>query len=608
MPEQTEEDNRRDPDPGATSPDAEPGHQLVAVLAADAVNYSRRMDNDEDGAYRDLVECRRIMAEEIHLAGGGIVSTPGDFLLAAFGSGSDALRAALSMQSAIARRNQAAGPGRSFDFRIGIGLGDIIKAGDDIHGTAVNVAARLQQLAAPGGVLIAGSVYDAVSHQSGIGFRFVGTKKLRNLSQPVQVYAAFWPGDASVSRRSTDVERRPAGTWTALDLDAAGFQRPCIEVADFDPLTAGEDTRLIAAGIDEEIITALSRVQGSLIVRQAARASQAAAADGRDRYLLSGSVRLVQDELIVTARLIDAESSVTRWADRFAYGPDDKLDIPQVIAREVVAALQITLTDGQQAELWKLGTTSFRAWESFLRGHDQESRYRRECHVAARRFYAAALEADLGYIAAVVALAFCHLDEIRLGWSRDEDRSFAEANRLSQQAAIIDPDYPDLHALIAYMHLHRGDHEAALRAMRHAQELEPRSPELAGYLGALLDSIGRQHDAIEAYKQAMSLSSHCPAWIASNLALTFCAVGLLEDAERTYLTLLDEHPDYVRAHIGLSAVYVRQDRWHEAQGAARRVLMLDPNFRTEEWRRHQPFSDTATLDAFVADLTTAGLP
>jgi Flp pilus assembly protein TadD len=172
----------------------------------------------------------------------------------------------------------------------------------------------------------------------------------------------------------------------------------------------------------------------------------------------------------------------------------------------------------------------------------------------------------------------------------------------------IDPGYPELHALFAYMHLHRGDHEAALAAMRHAQELEPRSPELTGYLGALLDSIGRQDEAVEAYAAAMRLSAHCPAWIASNLALTCCAVGRLEEAEHTYRALLREHPDYLRALIGLSALYVRQARLREARATARRVLLLDPSFKTQDWRRRQPFSDPATLDAFVADLAAAGLP
>jgi len=628
MPQHAPGGDRRDPAPSSTTKPAELDRHLVAVLAADAVNYSQRMDVDEERAYHDLVACREIMLEKVRMYGGATVSTPGDFLLAAFESSSSALRAALSIQSAIAQRNTATESDGRFEFRIGIGLGDIIRVAGDIHGTAVNVAARLQQLASPGGVLVAGGVYDAVSRQSGVGFHYVGTRKLKNISQPVRVYAAFWLANGTEgAAASAHGGRGPHEAPPPPALDEGGLRRPSIEIAGFEALTPGDDTRLVAAGIVEEIVTALGRLQGSLIVRYAVtrpdagraaargdegRGDETRAEEGRvgdrNRYRLSGSVRLLQSELVVTARLVDEGSAVTRWADRYVYGLSDSLDIPQVIAREVVAALQIALTEGQQAALWNSRTTNFRAWENFLRGHDQEGRYRRECHLAARRFYEHALAHDPRYIAAIVALAFCHLDEIRLGWSHDDDHAFAEATRLSGQAAAIDADYPDLHALIAYMHLHRGNHDAALSSMRHALELEPRSPELAGYLGTLLDSIGRQEEAIEAYKAAMRLSSYCPAWIASNLALTFCVVGRLEEAEHTYQSLLSEHPDYVRAHIGLSAVHVRQGRLGDARKAARAVLSLDPNFKTEDWGRHQPFSDKATIDAFIADLKAAGLP
>lgn len=583
---------------------AETGRHLVTVLAADAVDYSRRMDLDQERAYQDLVECRKVIAEHVRLHGGATVATPGDFLLAAFDSSANALQAALTMQAAVGQRNAAAAPDRRFEFRIGIGLGEIIRADGDIHGTAVNVAARLQQLAPPGGVLVAGGVYDAVPRDSGIGFRYLGTKQLRNISQPVRAYAAFW---ATRGEGAADAATATA-VGDALELDESGLRRPCIEVAGFEPLSADNDTRLIASGIVEELITALSRLQGSLIVRHTGARGGDDRSFGRNLYRLSGSVRLLQNQLVVTARLVDENSAETRWAERYVYGLGDDLDIPQVIAREVVAALQIALTDGQQAALWLSRTTNFRAWENFLRGHDQEGRYRRECHAAARRFYEHALAHDPSYIAAIVALAFCHLDEIRLGWSRDDEHSFAEVERLSKRAATIDPADPELHALHAYMHLHRGEHEAALAAMRHAVELQPRSPELTGYLGALLDSVGRQEEAIEAYAAAMRLSAHCPAWIASNLALTCCALGRLDEAERAYQMLLREHPDYVRALIGVSALRVRQARLRDAQQAARRVLMLDPSFTTQEWRRRQPFSDKAILDAFVTDLKAAGLP
>lgn len=566
--------------------------RLAAVLALDAVGYTQRMEVDEDRVYRALLECRGIMRSSIEAHGGKVAGTPGDFLLALFESGAGAIEAALALQAAIAARNQRLDAADRLDFRAGIALGDVIEDFGEAYGTAVNQAARLQAIAAPGRVVVSEPIRQLLKEQKALTFRNLGEQWLKNLREPMRVFLVHDSAEIlALPIPVPDLEDEPAP------------RKPSLGIEPFKSLSPGESAQLFAAGVTDDLLTTLSRLTGSVAVSE----MRSAAASGPDHYRLEGVVRLFADRLRVTARLIRSEDATTIWADRLEYRMDQTIDLSETIAREVITALQITLTEGEQARLWSRRTTSGRAWELFLKGHDLERRYRRESHQEARTWYERSLTEDPNYVVAIVALAFCHLDEIRLGWSAAPEASLAEAAQLAERAGALDPDYPDLLALSAFISFEQNNYTAAVELGLKAVALEPRSAELNAYLGALYDTLGRYEEAVEAYRRAMTLSPYHSAWIASNLGLTYCMMGRLAASERVFRQVVKHHPDYVRAYIGLAVVESRLGREEEARRSAAMVKRLDPLFRAEEWARAQLYTDPAVVDAFVADLKRAGV-
>jgi adenylate cyclase len=567
--------------------------RLAAVLALDAVGYSQRMEGDEDRVYRALLDCRRLMRALIESHAGRVVGTPGDFLLALFESGADAVGAALAIQSSLLKRNFQMDPLDRLEFRAGIALGDVIEEFGEAYGTAVNQAARLQALAAPGRVVVSDPIRHLLKDQKTLAFHNLGEQRLKHMREPILVHLVH--GSAEIV----------TGPMLPPDLlEEPATRKPSLVVEPFKSLSPGESAQLLAAGVTDELLTSLSRLTGTLAVYDI----RSAVAAGPDRYRLDGVVRLSPDRMRLTARLVRSEDSATIWADRLEYRMDDTVDLAEAIAREVVTALQITLTEGEQARLWSRRTTSARAWELFLKGHDLERRYRRETHPEARSWYRRALEEDPDYVVAVVATAFCHIDEVRLGWSSSAEASLQQAERLADRAQEIDPDYADLFALRAFIAFERNSYEQAIELARKAVAMEPRNAELNAYLGSLYDTLGRHEEAVDCYRRAMDLSPYHSAWIASNLGLTYCMMGRVAASQRVFRQVVKHHPDYLRAYIGLAVVESRLEHEEEARRAAIMVRRLDPLFRAEEWGRGQLYTDRAVVDAFVADLKRAGVP
>jgi tetratricopeptide (TPR) repeat protein len=306
-------------------------------------------------------------------------------------------------------------------------------------------------------------------------------------------------------------------------------------------------------------------------------------------------------------RLTSLIDGLTVWAERFECNLNDSFDIQDQISQEIVAALQLALTEGEQAPLWRRGTASGRAWELFQRGHDFERRYTREGHQKAKELYQQALRHDSNYLSAIVAFGFCHLDEVRLGWCFDEISSIREAETLCERAMGLVTDHPDVLALLAYVRFFQKREGEARGAMQRAVELSSQSPEIIGYQGALFDLMGNYAAAVRSYTRALTLCPHAAAWIPANLGLSNLALGQHQEAERLYREVLQHHPNYVRAWIGLTLSLVRQGRVGEAKLAAEYLLSLDPAFTAAEWAKSRPFNDEELLKSFVRDLCAAGL-
>lgn len=582
---------------------AEGTRRLVTVLTADAVGFSRRMGANESAAVVATLQCRTLFGEIVGRFGGRLVGTPGDFVLAVMGSSLEALDAAIEIQVRLAERNLLVDPALRAEYRIGIGLGDVYEHDNDILGDAVNVAARLQAIAPPGGVVISGAVRDIVGASERLAFQYLGDQALKNLLTPVRAYL--------VARHPRTETVEDYGAFPSLRNAERPPIKPVVEIEPFRPSTGNEEETLFAECMTEELVTLLAGLANSLVIRHHDSKQTMPGGGGQDAprlYRLGGRVHRAMGEVRISAQLFAQGTGEVVWADRFRYRSDDVFDAQEVIAREVITAIQIKLTEGDQAQLWRRGTASVRAWELFQRGHDRERSFTRHGHVQAREFYRAALDLDPAYVNAIVALAFCHLDEIRLGWTEDADRSFAEAETLYWRAVAIDPDCPDCHALLAYIELRRRNDERAVAAMEKAVTMAPRSAELAAYLGYVYETVGRYQDAIAAYDRAMGLSAHFPSWIATNLGFVLCIAGRLHDARRTFLGVTANDPAYVRAHLGQAIAYRRLGLMEDALRASREVTRLDPLFSVEAWMLDRPYADPVINQGLAEDMRSLGLP
>ena len=567
----------------------------LVVLTADLVGYSELVFRDAKNGFAVLRETRAIVVGCIRRNAGKILQTPGDFVLAAFDDFGAALHAAVSAQERLLKRHQVSAAASAGHWKIGIARGEVYTVEDDYYGNAINVAARLQALANPGETYFTGAPGD-LQTPDGVITDDLGPKTLKNIDQPVHIHRAVIPAYDILMQKA-----RP-GLATPPRL-LRHLRKPVVRLEHFRNLNQTRKSRLFGEALIGEVQLILSRLSNSISVTD-----PSSSVSGKHDYILSGTVRSGGAFVRIMARLTSNTDGLTLWADRFDCDLDSSFDLQDQISQEIVAALQLRLTDGEQIHLSRRGTSSGKAWEYFQRAHDVERRFTRQGHKKAQEYYGEALRLDHDYLSALVAMGFCHLDEVRLGWSNNERESIAAAQQLCDRAKGLAGRQADVSALSAFLHFFNNRWDEAREEMQNAAQLAPHSAEISGYQGALYDLMGDYGAAIRAYTGALGLSAHSPAWIPSNLGLSYLALGNDTEAEHIYREVLRHHPEYVRAWIGLAVALNRQGKAAEAKRSAETVLSLERTFTSAQWVRSRPFNEEKLLNAFVGDLRAVGIP
>jgi len=362
--------------------------RLSAILAADVVGYTRRMEENTEGTVAAWKIARSdIIDPTIVEHKGRIVKHTGDGFLAEFATVQSAVKCALAMQAKLATN--------PLDFRMGVNLGDVIDDGEDIHGEGVNIAARIEALAQPGGVYVSGSVHEQVRNRIDVIFEDLGKHEVKNVSAPVHVYKIVTDDDAPVIEiKATE--------------QSVFYDKPSIAVLPFDNMSGDPEQQYFADGISEDIITALSKVSRLRVVaRNSSFAYKGQSSDIRKiagelsvGYVLEGSVRRGGNRIRVTAQLIDASVDTHIWAERYDRSVDDIFDIQDEIAKEIVTNLRVQLTDGETALMISGGTDNVEAWQYCIRAGDLWFRLNGSDHLSARELLELAIELDPNYAAA----------------------------------------------------------------------------------------------------------------------------------------------------------------------------------------------------------------
>src|SRR5246127_5442312 len=403
---------------------AEVSRKLVAVFAADVEGYSRLMGADEVGTLKGLTERRAILDKLIGEQGGRIANTAGDSVLAEFGSAVEAVQCAVEAQTALAEANSQLSPDKRINFRIGIHVGDVMVRGGDLFGDGVNFAARLQALAQPSTVCVSGATYEQVKKVLPLSFTDLGPQQVKNVEEPIRAY---------IAGRLSDTPSAAALAKSSKSLPLP--DKPSIAVLPFQNMSGDPEQEYFADGIAEDVLTTLSKIQELLVIaRNSSFVFKGQARDIREigrmlgvRYVLEGSVRKAGKRVRLAAQLIDSLNGAHVWADRFEGDLDDVFELQDRITQDIVAALEVRLTLGEQVRVWRKRAGSPLVYEHYLKGRTLYVNFAKHTHAQARSEFGQALAINPVYTPALGMLGFVLTDQVRFGWEKNQATTYEAA-------------------------------------------------------------------------------------------------------------------------------------------------------------------------------------
>ena len=575
--------------------------RLAAILAADVVGYSRLMGQDEAGT---LARLRALRCDLIDLRiadhKGRIVKTTGDGILIEFSSVVEAVACAASVQREMLQRNLVIPQDQRIEFRIGINSGDVIVEGDDIHGDGINIAARLEALAEPGGICISGIVHDQVYGRLEVIFDDTGDQNLKNIARPVRVY----------SLRTGLIEVSPTATPTLSLPD-----KPSLAVLPFQNMSGDPEQEYFADGVVDDIITALSRVGWFFVIaRNSSFTYKGKSVDIKQvsrelgvRYVLEGSMRKAANRVRITGQLIEAETGRHIWADRFEGALEDVFDLQDRITESVVGAI---LPSVQRAEIVRAHakpTENLDAYDLYLRAVDRTVRASRDGTAQAVSLLRRAIATDRNYALAKSYLSFVFVYRSTLRF--DEPGEWEEAVALAADAIETARDDADTLRLAGHALSHFRQWERGKVALDRAVRLNPNSAQVLNSAG--WGSLHRcePDPAIDFFHRAIRLSPLDPemATMLWGLAVADLMNGKNEEA----LSLLDqaihESPNNIAVYRAQILALVRLGRAEAARDAVQKILTLSPADRISA-QRGGPYRDAAFAQEMAEALRLAGLP
>jgi adenylate cyclase len=559
--------------------------RLVAVFAADVEGYSRLMGADEVGTLKGLTERRAILDRFIAEHRGRIANTAGDSVLAEFGSAVEAVQCALDAQTALSETNADLTAAKCINFRIGIHIGDVMVRAGDLFGDGVNIAARLQSLAKPGGVCISGGTFDQVRKVLPITFVDIGAQQVKNIQEPIRVYQVGTPSETqeSTPARVAESERPPPLP-----------DKPSIAVLPFENMSDDPKQDYFADGMVEEIITALSRFKWLLVIaRNSSFSFKGQAVDVKEvgrrlgvRYVLEGSVRKAAGKVRITGQLIDAVTGAHIWADRFERDLTDVFALQDEVTLAVVSAIQPKLLQTEIAIATRRRPENLTAYDFFLRAMPHFYLTTREGVAEAIRLAHHALELDsrFGLVAALAGA--CHMRNVLWGYAAEPQFDRKEAVRLFRLALSVDDGDPDTLAWAALISAYMvGDCESEIEMADRAVALNPNSFAAWNARGQVYRIAGLPEEALRSFERAMRVSPVDPRLhlTLGGMAQALIELGHFDEAIVAGKRAQRLNSSFSPAYRCLASAFAHLGREAEAREAVARVLEVDPSFTISSW-------------------------
>ncbi|MHC4459181.1 MAG: adenylate/guanylate cyclase domain-containing protein [Planctomycetota bacterium] len=622
--------------------------KLSGILSADAVGYSRLMQEDEAATIRTLEDSKRLMSELIQQFKGRIVDAPGDNLLAEFGSVVDATECAVKIQGELKAKNAKLPDNRKMEFRIGVNLGDVVEEADRIYGDGVNIAARIEELAEPGGVCISRTAYDHVKNKLELGYEYLGEHSVKNIAEPVRVYRVLMEPEAvgkviGEKRFLGRISRKAAISaiislvivaggligWNvylhqAKKIEPASLERmayplpdkPSIAVLPFDNLSGGPEQEYFSDGITEEIITALSKVPNLFVIARNSTFTykgkpvkvQQVSEELGVQYVLEGSVRRAEDQVRITAQLVDAIKGHHLWAERYDGTLGDVFDLQDKVTQKIVAALAVKLTPDREENIADRGTKNVKAWDAYLQASALFWPQTPENLNKAVAFLEQAIELDPSFGRAHAKLAAAYTIIISRVFDKDLGISNAHSLRKKHFKLALKNPSATAHETAAWAQIFKGEIDKAMDHAKHALALRPNNDGSYLAMGGALIYAGRPDEAITYIGKAMRINPKYPAmWLWWLGVAQFCDEQL-QEAATTSERARKRNP-HLAAWFQISA-YEHLGRKKEAQAA------LSEYLKVRGWEKAPPltkimpwyqFKNQANRELLAEGLRKAGL-
>ena len=581
--------------------------KLTAILSGDIVGYSRLMAEDEVATVRTLTMYRAEMTNLVHKYDGRVVDFVGDNMLTEFPSVLIAMECAVQMQHALKKQNAKLTTERRMDFRFGLHLGDVMVDEARIYGDGVNIAARLEGLAEPGGICISDVVYKQVHNKLDLGYVDLGERRVKNIPEPVRAY------------RIVDTHAIPTSNLSKASSSGKAMlslpDRPSLAVLPFVNLSTDPEQDYFGDGLTMDIMTALVKISGLFLISEGStfkfKSKNVTVRElGRQlgvRHVLEGGVRKAGDRVRITSRLVEAKSGRHIWAERFDRTLDDLFAVQDEITEEIVTALDVKLVSGEAIRMIRKTLRNPAALESYYRGWQALfGPTKEDVNEAQRQFEKTTRlepESSVGYALG----AWAYWWEAFRGFSDEYSRTLDKATRLAQEALNREDTTGLPHLMMAEVHLLKREYDQAIDEAELAILDRPSCTGAYGVKANILNYLGRSTEAIKLAKSAIRLTPVHFSLYPAILASAYYGSHRNEEAIAVSKEVLKRDSDNLDALLVLAGAKAAMSHIEEAHRVAQEILRVNPEFSLEEYAQSQPYKEPQNLDRVITMLRKSGL-
>ena len=622
--------------------------KLTAVFSADVAGYSRLMGEDEASTLTTLEAYKQVMFVLIKQHRGRVISSPGDNVLAEFASVVDAVQCGVAVQKEIQARNTELPESRRMMFRIGINLGDVIEEEDSIYGDGVNIAARLESLAAPGGICVSKTAFEQIEAKLPLGYEFLGEQTVKNIVKPVGAYKVVMEPRVTVKAQSdakakVAVSRRPLFDVLLLFLvvvvGAAAFwyfarppgplpvekaspqqmafplpEKPSIAVLPLVNMTGDHSQDFFCDGLTESLITALSKVPHLFVIARDSTSrykgkpvsTKQVSEDLGVQYVLQGSLQKAGERVRITAQLIDAVKGHHLWSERYDRSLEDIFALQDEITIKVLTELRVKITGGETVRMHAKGTSNLQAYLKSMECDGYRDQNNKDANAVAKRLCQEAAELDPNYAMPHVGLARCWVGDLYFAVSESPKETLSKAMKSAEKAIALDSSLAEAHAAMSLVLVMQRQYDQAIEAGERAVSLNPNSAIALYTLALCLNYSYRSEEALPLVQKAVRLNPLVPRYY-SHLGIAFRETGRFEEGISTIKKCLQIAPNDVLAYIVLVSLYAYAGREDEARAAAAEIQRIDPKFSVEKFAKGSAWKEGPRRDRFLNSLRQAGV-